>query len=1141
MVAGDMTWFTGSICYGAYDRKLIVTIQCDDCNHENRDEARFCTACGASLTHQCPACDAILQAQASFCDACGASLKNIATPAAQDLPSTDDSLTELAGTDAERRHLTVLFCDLVGSSKLSELLDPEDFRELLAAYQDCCASVVGKYDGQVARYVGDGLLIYFGYPQAHEDDASRAVRAGLDIVEAVGQLELAIALPVDALAVRIGIATGIVVVGDIGTGARRDEMAVVGETPNLAARLQTLASPGEIIIAAQTFELVGGYFDVDDLGEHNLKGISQAQSAYRVRAESGAYDRLDASARLGLTPLVGRKEEIAILINRWAQAVQGELHLVTLSGEAGIGKSRVLRTFRENIADNPHSQVFYYGSAYHQSSAFYPVIDQLERALRFEGDDSVELRLEKLQSEVSRLGLEVESTVPPLTSLLSLDKGDQDPGKLQSGDLKRLQQVAICGMIEAMSAEAPVFMVVEDAHWFDASTLELLAAISERLIQARLLIVMTHRPGFSFASSSGANLTQIPLSHLGGLESTAIVTRVAGNKPLPDEVAAEIIAKTDGIPLFVEELTKSLLESGVLRDDGKRFVLDNPLPPLAIPPSLQDSLMARLDRLATTKDIAQLAACIGRSFDFDLLSAVASQDDAELHFALRELVDAGLVHERGMRAGINYEFKHALIRDAAYDSLLKSTRQRNHRRIAQTLEQGFISLAEAQPELVALHYTEAGLADAAVTWWQRAGERSAKLAANMEAVQNLERGLELLATLDQSKAVAGLEVDMLQVLGNAIRVIEGSASEGAEQAYSRAQSLCEWLGDKDREFPALWGMWSVAMARGALDQATQKAEHILDLAKDLGNLDLELEAHHSLWGTYSLTGDLAATRHHAERGIDLYQFEQHGDFGFVYGNHDPGVCASYTRAMMLWLQGYSEQARMQIEATMDMIQQHTQPAFIAHGLIHCCPVYMVLGELGRVVEITEKALPLAEEAANAEHSAYCKFVLGWLQAVQGDYEDSISLMEASLETRPPGGFQYYYSFFLSMLADFCIRDAQIERGIRHLQQAQEQITVSAEQWWEAELHRLEGHAYLLSKDADMDSARKSFQKAIEVSRTRGAKMLELRSVTDLSRMLAEQGTRKEAFDLLTPVYEWFTEGFESTDLREAKLLLDELS
>ena len=1136
-----MTWFTGSTCYGGYNGIFIVTIQCVECNHDNRDEARFCTACGASLTRRCPACGAIPQAQAIFCDACGASLKNTATPAAQNPPPTVDDSIGRAGADAERRHLTVVFCDLVGSSKLSELLDPEEFRDLLATYQDSCAAVVSKYDGQVARYVGDGLLIYFGYPQAHEDDAPRALRAALEIVETVSKLELPTALPIDTLAVRVGIATGNVVVGDIGSGVRRDEMAVVGETPNLAARLQTQANPGEIIIAEQTFQLVEGYFDIDDLGEHNLKGISQPQTAYRVRAESGAYDRLEASASQGLTPLVGRKEEIAILTNRWSQAIQGELHLVTLSGEAGIGKSRVLRTFRENIADQPHSQVLYYGSAYHQNSAFYPVIDQLERALRFETDDSVELRLQKLQSEVSRLGLAVEATVTPLTSLLSLDKGDQYSGRLQSGDLKRRQQVAICNMIEAMSTEVPVLMVVEDAHWFDASTLELITAIGERLNHASLLIVMTHRPEFTFAGGSGTNLTQIPLSHLGGLESTAIVTRVAGNKPLPDEVAEEIIAKTDGIPLFVEELTKSLLESGVLRDDGIRFVLDNPLPPLAIPPSLQDSLMARLDRLATTKDIAQLAACIGRSFDFRLLSAVSPQDEGELRGALDQLVEAGLIHERGMHEAVNYEFKHALVRDAAYESLLKSTRQLNHQRIANTLEQEFNSLTDAQPGLLALHYTEAGLVEQAVIWWQRAGVRSARLAANLEAIQNLERGLKLLATLDQSKQVASREVDMLQVLCNAIRVIEGSASERAEQAYSRAQSLCEWLGDKEREFQVLWGMWSVAMASGALDQAAQKARHILILAEELGNSDLELEAHHSLWGTFSLTGDLAATRHHAERGIELYRFEQHGEFGFVYGNHDPGVCAGYTRAMVLWLQGYSEQARRQLETSLEMIRRHTHPTFLAHGFMHCCPLYMVLGDHDKAIEIAEQALAHVEDLEDDEKSAYCKFVLGWAQAAQGDYSDGISLMKAGLDERPAGAFQYYYSHCLSMLADACFRDARIEQGMQHLQQALKEVTVSSEQWWEAELHRLEGHAQLLSDDCDLDRARKSFQAALQVARTQGAKMLELRAATDLARLLQDQSARQEALDLLTPVYEWFTEGFESADLREAKILIDELS
>jgi class 3 adenylate cyclase/predicted ATPase len=1035
----------------------------------------------------------------------------------------------------------VLFCDLVSSSKLSEHLDPEDFRELLAAYQDACATVVNYFEGQVARYVGDGLLIYFGYPQAHEDDASRAVRAALDIVAAVSKLDLELALPIDALAVRVGIATGTVVVGDIGTGARREEMAVVGETPNLAARLQTLAGPGEVIIAAQTFELVEGYFDIEDLGAQDLKGISQPQPAYRARAESGALSRLDASARLGLTPLVGRREEVAILLNRWKQSLRGELHLVALSGEAGIGKSRVVRAFRENLADEAHSRVLYYGSPYHQNSAFYPVIDQLERALRFDNDDSVEARLEKLQSEVGRLGLEVASTVPPLAALLSLTTDDQDLGTPEPGDLKRSQLIAMTDMIEAISVEVPVLMVVEDAHWFDPSSLELLGAICDGLTHARLLVVMTHRPEFTFATGSGAHLTQIPLSHLGGIESTAIVTQVAGNKPLPDEVAAEIIAKTDGIPLFVEELTKSLLESGVLRDDGKRFVLDDPLPPLAIPPSLQDSLMARLDRLAATKEVAQLAACIGRNFEFQLLCAVASHDEAELRSALDQLVETGLIHERGIHPDFNYEFKHALVRDAAYDSLLKSTRQLNHQRIAQTLEQQFKSLIDAQPELAALHYTEAGLAEPAVTWWQRAGERSSKLDANLEAIQHLENGLELLATLDRSDARARIEADMLMELGNVIRVTEGHASERAEALFTRCRSVCELLHDKEREFAALWGMWSVAMARGKLDQATEQAEHVLALAEEMGKPDLELEAHHTLWGTFSLTGDLALTRHHAERGMELYRFEQHGEYGFVYGNHDPGLCAQYSNAFVLWLLGYSEQARMQLDNAMELIGRHSKPQFISHGLVHCCTVYMLLGDVDVVREIGARVRPLTIKTANLELMEYCDFTLGWTRAVEGKYADGIVLMERALAARPPAASRYYNCYYLSILADTCHRSGQIEKGQSHLQQALKEANATGERWWEAELHRLEGHANLLINSGQLDSARGCFQTALDVSRAQNAKILELRAATDLSRLLRDQGAQQEACDLLTPVYKWFTEGLETADLREAKVLLEELS
>jgi class 3 adenylate cyclase/predicted ATPase len=1141
MAAANMTWFTGSICYGGYDGIFIMTIQCDDCNHENRDEARFCTACGASLIRQCPACGAIPQAQASFCDTCGASLKNITTLAAQDLPSNDDSPTELAGTDAERRHLTVLFCDLVGSSKLSELLDPEEFRELLAVYQDSCATVVSKYDGQVARYVGDGLLIYFGYPHAHEDDASRAVRAGLEIVESVSSLDLGKVLSVDSLAVRIGIATGTVVVGDIGTGARREEMAVVGETPNLAARLQALAGPGEIIIAAETYGLVKGYFDIDDLGENHLKGISLAQKVYRIKQESGALGRLEASARIGLTPLVGRQEEIAILLNRWEKVRHGESHCVAISGEAGIGKSRIVKALRENLVDEGYSRVLYYGSPYHQNSAFHPVINQLERTLRFESDDSAEIKLAKLRSEVDRLGLEIESMVPPLAKLLSLESRVQDPNMPETGDLKRRQMDSLCAILKSMSSKNPVFLLAEDVHWFDPSSLEVLAAVNERLIQARIFIVMTHRPDFTFSFGGGTHLTQLPLSHLGGLESTAIITRIAGNKPLPDEVATEIIAKTDGIPLYVEELTKSLLESGVLRDDGKRYVLDDPLPPLAIPPSLQDLLMARLDRLAETRNIAQLAACIGRDFDLSLLSAVATQDEATLRNALDQLVEAGLIYKRGMQSESNYEFKHALVRDAAYDSLLKSTRQSNHQRIAQVLEKAFVSLSDTQPELVAQHYTEAGLIDMAITWWYRAGKRAARMDANLEAIRHLENGLKLTERLEHSDDHLRIEADILMELGNAIRVIEGSASERAGKLFARCRSICQRISDKEAEFVALWGTWSVALASHEVDKATECAENVLTLAQELGQKNLELEAHHTLWGTFWLSGNQQAVKHHSECGIELYRFDEHGEYGFIYGNHDPGVCARYSNAQALWLLGYHEQAKTRLEEAIELIKRHSQPQFISHGLKHCCVVYMLLGDVDAVRKILAWAHPLTIETANKDLTAQLDFASGWIQLQQDDYAGGIELMQRALTSRPAGAGKYSYNYYLSVLVEACYRDGRYDEGLDYLQQALEDADKSGERWWLAELYRLNGHAYIVMKNSDLEAARKCFQKAIEISQKQGAKILELRATVDLSRLLHDRDMKQEAFQMLDPVYKWFTEGFETTDLREARTLHDELS
>lgn len=1118
-----------------------MTTNCPACDYENRDEARFCAGCGSALPSPCPACGAVPLQGADFCDSCGARLSHAAVTAGKNQSPALERGAEVPVTDAERRHLTVLFCDLVGSTRLTEDLDPEEFRELLADYQDCCAGVVSHYDGVIARYVGDGLLIYFGYPHAHEDDAVRAVRAALDMVNSVAGMEPRIELPVAALSVRIGIATGNVVVGDIGSGARREEMAVVGEAPNLAARLQSLAEPGEVLIGKQTFELVKGYFEVDERGERDLKGISREQRIYQVRAVSGAVDRLDARARTGLTPLVGRREEVAILSNRWRKALQGESQLVTVSGEAGIGKSRIVRAFRETIAGEPHSRVLYYGSPYHHNSAFHPIIDQLERALRFNSDDNPKTRLEKIESEVARLGLDVESIVPPVAALLSLATEDKQVDIVEAGDLKRRQLESLCAMIEAMSTENPILMIAEDVHWYDPSSLEMLTAFKQRLNDTRLLIVITHRPDFSPPLSGVTNHTQLPLGNLGGIESNAIVTQVAGNKPLPEEVATEIIAKTDGIPLFVEELTKSLLESGVLRDDGKAYVLDNPLPPLAIPPSLQDSLMARLDRLATTKEIAQLAACIGREFDFALLSAVVSIDDTELANALEQLTDAGLIYLRGIHPEIKYEFKHTLVRDAAYNSLLKSTRQLNHQRIAQALEYHFAALSDTQPEFVAKHYTEAGLAGSAASWWYRAGQRATRMDANLEASQHFEQGLEMIEKLDQSEENIRLEADLTMALANSIRVIEGYGTERAGELFARSRSLRRQIFDKGGEFPALWGMWGVAMASGELDKARDYAGDVLALAEEIGDPNLELEAHHASWGTYSILGDQFKVRHHSERGIELYRFEDHGEYGFTYGNHDVGVCARYSNAQALWLLGYPDQARARIAEALELIDRHSQPQFVSHGLIHCCVVYMLLGDVDAVRDITSKARPLTIETGNADLAVHCEFALGWILLREGNFPEGIAKVNKTLTDGLSGANYYNSSFYFCTLADACFNTNLHSEGRGYLRQALDYADKSSEHWWLAEIHRLDAKAHLETNDRDPKPALKSLQTALDISRRQEAKMLELRAACDMSRFLRHQGDSKRAYELLAPVYEWFTEGLETDELRTARTLLGELS
>jgi class 3 adenylate cyclase len=722
--------------------------------------------------------------------------------------------------DAERRQLTVLFCDLVDSTRLARQLDPEEWREVVRTYQHTCATAIQRFAGYIAQYLGDGLLVYFGYPQAHEDDAQRAVHTGLGILEAMATLNARL-VPDKGfrLAVRVGIHTGLVVVGEIG-GAGRQEQLALGDTPNMAARLQGLATPDTVVISDATWRLVQGYFAGHDLGPQTLKGVEIPVQVYRVLATSGAQSRLDVVSPRGLTPLVGREAEVALLRERWAQARDGLGQVVLLSGEAGIGKSRLVQVLHEHVATEPHARLEWRCSPYAQQSPLHPVIAHLHRLLRWRPDDDPAEKLRTLEETLTASGLALPEMVPLLAALLSLPLPERYPPLTLTPQRQRQKTLdALLVWLLTEATRQPVLLIVEDLHWIDPSTLEFLTLLIDQGPTARLLTLLTCRPEFQTPWGFRAHLTPLTLSRLPRPQATQMTVRVTGGKSLPSEVVEQIVTKTDGVPLFVEELTKMVLESGLLWEGEERYELTGPLPPLAIPATLHDSLMARLDRLATVKDMAQLGATIGRTFAYELLQAVSSLDEAMLQHSLRKLVEAELVYQRGVPPQATYTFKHALIQDTAYQSLLKSTRQQYHQRIAQVLAAQFPEIAESQPELVAQHYTEAGFNAQAVDYWQWAGQRAVERSAYVEAIAHLTKGLEVLKTLPNTPESTQQELALHIALGAPLIAIQGLSAPAVERTYARARELCQQIKETPELVPVLVGLWRCYLSQGNLQTA----------------------------------------------------------------------------------------------------------------------------------------------------------------------------------------------------------------------------------------------------------------------------------------------------------------------------------
>jgi predicted ATPase/class 3 adenylate cyclase len=1049
--------------------------------------------------------------------------------------------------------MTCLFCDLVNSVGLSERLDPEELRETLAAYHRVCATVVRRFEGHTHNYLGDGIMVYFGFPSAHEDDAQRAVRSGLGIVEAVEQLNsrLQSEYGID-LHVRIGIDTGLVVAGAPAADERMEDVAV-GVPPNIAARLQALAVPDSVVISAAAYRLIAGYFDCRELGFHSIRGISQPMAIYQVLHESGARTRLDVAARRGLPPMQGRDDELATLADRWAQARAGRGGVALVAGEPGIGKSRLIWALQQHVAQSPDAFLVHMScSPYYMNTAFYPVVQMLERVLEF-GRDDAEQRPDKLDGFLAQYGFDLPTVGPLLARLLAVNfEGRYPPLDLPADRQRQLTIDALIRMTLMRADYQPLLVVVEDLQWIDPSTLDLLTQLIEHVPRTRQLVVLSFRPEFKPPWPEGPRLERLNLNRLDREASARIVTEIAG-LPAPAELLDQLVDKADGVPLYLEELTKLVSDQGLIRRGNGRLDPARPRPALAIPATLADSLTARLDRLTDAKGVAQLGAAIGRQFSYGLLAAVAettaSVDTRALRHNLARLTEAGLLFVEHDARGETYTFKHALIQDAAYGSLLRTTRLQYHRHIAQALTGHFPATVKTGPELLAHHYTQASMTAEAVPCWLDAGQRALRASADPEAIAHLTTGLDLLADLPAGPERAGVELQFRLTLGPAYMAIRGYAAPEVEACYQRARELRRELGDTlddtSQGVPALHGLWTNHIVRAQHTSAIALGEQVLQLGAATNDDGLLLQGNMEVGWSHFFLGELEQAREHLERVLALYDPERHSSHAFTYGD-DPATSARSNLAQALWLLGYVDQSLRCSEVNLVILRSViNHPYSIAFGLDLAAVVRQYRSDAPATRALVDEALALSEAHGLVFIDAMASILKGWALAQEGDLAEGTAQMRHGLAAQLATGAELARPYWLCLITEACLESGAALEGLALLDEAEAAVQQTNERYWEAEIHRLRGQLLLAASDpaapAVVRSAEECYRRALEVARRQAARSLELRAAVSLSRLWQAADRHDEARELLAPIYEWFTEGLDHPELREAAALLDELS